>query len=127
MSSTFEWQTVAPESQRMDSGRLDAMRDVLAEDWDLSEDQASLLVRIACERTTQGLDYFRLSHGFFECTTVGEREDFLKTLFKIANLSEKTSHDEIEEIRRVAKSLKLSHQDFIRAKLTVSRRDRGGL
>ncbi len=52
---------------------------------------------------------------------------FLKSLFQIANASEKTSFDEIEEIRFIAQQLKLSHSDFIEAKLTIPREDRKGL
>ncbi len=111
----------------MSNEEREAMRKIIAQDWNLSAQQADLLVCISCDRTTRGLDYFRLSHGFFDCTTFDERRDFLKTLFKIANASDKTSNDEIEEIRRVAKSLKLSHQDFIDAKLTIPRKDRNGL
>lgn len=111
----------------MSNEEREAMRKIIARDWNLSAQQADLFVCISCDRTTRGLDYFRLSHGFFDCTTFDERRDFLKTLFKIANASDKTSNDEIEEIRRVAKSLKLSHQDFIDAKLTIPRKDRNGL
>lgn len=111
----------------MSNEEREAMRKIIAQDWNLSAQQADLLVCISRDRTTRGLDYFRLSHGFFDCTTFDERRDFLKTLFKIANASDKTSNDEIEEIRRVAKSLKLSHQDFIDAKLTIPRKDRNGL
>ena len=48
----------------------------------------------------------------------------MKTLFKIANASDMTSRKEVEEIRRIAESLKLPHQDFIEAKLTIPRKDR---
>lgn len=111
----------------MSDQERDAIRDIIAADWSLASEQAGVLVRVACDRTTKGLDYFRLSHGFFVCTSLEERKDFLKTLFKVANASEKTSHDEIEQIRRVANSLKLSHKDFIDAKLTIPREDRNGL
>ena len=105
----------------------EAMRRIIAEDWGLSEEQAELLASISYDRTTRGLDYFRLSHGFFECTGIEERQRFLKTLFCIANAANKTDNTAIEEIRRIAKSLKLSHRDFIDAKLTVPRADRNGL
>jgi len=105
----------------------EAMRRIIAQDWGLSRGQADLLAQISCDRTVKGLDYVRLSFGFFECTTPEERREFLKTLFRIANATDKTGHDEIEEIRRIAGSLKLSHKDFIDAKLTISRKDRNGL
>jgi len=99
---------------------------VLIEKWHLSAPQADLVAEISRHRTLKGLDYFRLARGFFECTTLDERRNFLKCLFQIANACGKTSYNEIEQIRKIARSLKLSHRDFIDAKLTVPDEDRGG-
>jgi len=104
-----------------------AIKQVLSEEWDLSEQQAQIVTQISCDRTLQGLDYFRLSRGFFECTTLDERRNFIKCLFKIANASNKTSYDETEEIRRISNSLKLTHKDFIEAKLTIPDDERQAL
>lgn len=93
---------------------------VLSKSWGLAKLQARLVADISCARTMKGLDYFRLARSFFECTTLDERRSFLKCLFAVANASEKTSHDEIEEIRRIAESIKLQHKDFIAAKITIS-------
>ena len=103
------------------------IKQVLSEEWDLSEQQAEIVTQISCDRTLQGLDYFRLSRGFFECTTLDERRNFIKCLFKIANASNKTSYDETEEIRRISNSLKLTHKDFIEAKLTIPDEERQAL
>lgn len=100
------------------------IKDVLSTQWGLSEQQAGIVAEISCERTLRGLDYFRLSRGFFECTDIEGRKNFLKCLFKIANAAGKTSHDETEEIRKIAGSLKLSHRDFIEAKLTIPDQER---
>jgi hypothetical protein len=40
-------------------------------------------------------------------------------LFAVATADGEASYDEIEEIRTIAGSLKLSHQDFIQAKLKI--------
>ena len=104
-----------------------AIKQVLSEEWDLSEQQAQIVTQISCDRTLQGLDYFRLSRGFFECTTLDERRNFIKCLFKIANASDKTSYDETEQIRRISNSLKLTHKDFIEAKLTIPDDERQAL
>lgn len=100
------------------------IEDVLSTQWHLSEKQAQIVTQISCDRTIKGLDYFRLSRGFFECTTLDERRNFIKCLFQIANASEKTSYDETEEIRKISNSLKLTHKDFIDAKLTILDEDR---
>ncbi|MEM9445816.1 MAG: TerB family tellurite resistance protein [Verrucomicrobiota bacterium] len=104
-----------------------AMKEVLAEDWNLAKEEADILVHLTTERANKGLDYFRLSHGYFECTSIDERKKFLVTLFRIANATNHTDNEEIEEIRAIGTSLKIAHKDFINAKLTISREDRGGL
>ena len=99
--------------------------DILAKSWGLAEQEARLVADISCARTMKGLDYFRLTRSFFECTTLDERRSFLKCLFAVANASDKTSHDEVEEIRRISNSLKLNHKDFIAAKVSISDEDLG--
>jgi uncharacterized tellurite resistance protein B-like protein len=100
------------------------IKDVLSTQWHLSEKKAQIVTQISCDRTLQGLDSFHLSRGFFDCTSLDERRNFIKCLFRIANASEKTSYDETEEIRKIATSLKLTHKDFIEAKLTIPDEDR---
>ncbi|MDH4238092.1 MAG: TerB family tellurite resistance protein [Phycisphaerae bacterium] len=100
------------------------IKNVLSTQWGLSEQQAQIVTQISCDKNLQGLDYFRLTRGFFDCTTLDERRDFIKCLFRIANASEKTSYDETEEIRKISNSLKLTHKDFIDAKLTIPDEDR---
>ncbi|MCK4966997.1 TerB family tellurite resistance protein, partial [bacterium] len=82
---------------------------------------------IVHRRVMEGFDYHHLTSSFFEQTTPEERKHFIKCLFLMANASEKTSNEEIEEIRSIAKSLKISHSDFIDAKLTIPNIDRNGL
>ncbi|MFC1825967.1 TerB family tellurite resistance protein [Thermodesulfobacteriota bacterium] len=72
------------------------------------------------------LDRLLLSHntGIFRLHNHDERMAFLKCLFKIANASDMTFRQEVEEIRSIARSLKLPHEDFIETKLTIPREDR---
>jgi len=112
----------------VDSGISDeekqSIKQVLSTEWSMSEQEARAVTEISCNRTLKGLDYFHLTREFFDCTSIDERRKFLKCLFQIANASDKTSYDETEEIRKIAKSLKLSHRDFIEAKLTIPDEDR---
>ncbi len=103
------------------------IKKVLSDTWGLDEKKAAVVTELACSRAIKGLDRFRLCRSFFECTAYDERKLFVKTLFAVANASENTSHDEIEEIRTLSNLLRLSHEDFIDAKLSVPREDRGGL
>jgi uncharacterized tellurite resistance protein B-like protein len=112
----------------VDSGISDrekqTIRQVLSKQWTLSEQEAHIITEISCNRTLKGLDYFHLTRGFFDCTSLDQRKNFIKCLFQIANASNKTSYAETEEIRKISNSLKLSHKDFIEAKLTIPDEDR---
>ena len=103
------------------------MTGVLQNSWKLTEAQARLVVEISHHRIFRGLDGVRLVKRFNNFTTIGERKEFLDCLFAVANAADKTSFEEIEEIREIAKGLELSHQDFIDAKLRIAREDRAGL
>jgi len=97
---------------------------ILQDYWGISQPQAYLVMLAAVSGALGGLDYYRLTRGFYECTDYQQRKDFLKCLFQVANASDKTSRDETEQIRRIAYSLKLNNRDFIEAKLTVPDSDR---
>lgn len=105
----------------------EAMSQGLQQLWNVPKEEAQLIAEMSHTRIMHGLDLVRLTTGFCSYTTVEERKAFLKCLFAIANAAEQTSHAEIEEIRHIAKALELPHQEFINAKLTISREDRGGL
>lgn len=109
----------------LEEDELNAIKVILMKLWHVSEEQADIITRISCHRTVKGLDYYRLTRGFVECTTYAQRKVFITCLFQIANASEKTSHYETEEIKHIADSLKLSHNDFIQAKCTISDEDLG--
>jgi len=110
-------------SEREQSSMIQA----LMEGWGMLKDEAALIVDMSRHRIMKGLDLSRLSKGFCDCATIAERKSFLNVLFAIANAADKTSFQEIEEIRSIANGLQLGHQDFIDAKLTISREDRHGL
>jgi len=116
---------VANVDEDISTAERDAIKGVLSRSWGLSEQEARLVTDICCHRILKGLDYFRLTRGFFECTTLDQRRSFLVCLFKVANASDKVSNDEIEEIRKISDALKLTHKDFIAAKLTISDEDLG--
>ncbi|NKB80323.1 MAG: hypothetical protein GKS05_00210 [Nitrospirales bacterium] len=104
-----------------------AMVQSLVKIWGISEKLACLVVQISRVRILKGLDVVRLGRGLRDYTTFEERKTFLRCLFMVANAANKTSNQEIEEIKMIAKTLDLSHQDFIDAKLTIPREERDGL
>jgi len=103
----------------------ESIKQIISESWEMPEEEAQLIAEISISQVAKGLDYFRLTRNFYENTTIEERKDFLKILFRIAN-TDNTSLKEIDEIRVIATHLHIGHKDFIEAKLSVSDEDRGG-
>jgi uncharacterized tellurite resistance protein B-like protein len=100
---------------------LEGMVRELRAGWDVTEEAAILVAEVAVSEVSADLDYFRLTREFFSSTTETERVRFLDVLFAVADADGQISHYETEEIRRIAFSLNLTHQQFINAKLKATK------
>ena len=102
-----------------------AMVATLRDAWSLPEASAALVVEVALSGGEQ-LDFYRLVREFAEVTTAEERLRFLDALFGVAAADGAATFEEIEQIRLVAMGLKLSHSEFIEAKMRLPRERRHG-
>ena len=100
-------------------GERETMTQAIARYWQLPALQAALVAEIAFSELAKGMDYYRLSREFFKLTTEDERVRFLDVLFTVAAGDGGVSYQEIEEIRTIANVQKLTHKQFIDAKLKV--------
>lgn len=108
---------VAFVDREVTEGEIDAMVKALKTRWGISRQAATLVAEVAVAEITKKLDYHRLSREFFECTSKDERIRFMDVLFSVAEGDGQISYHEIEEIRTISKMLKLTHKEFIDAKL----------
>jgi uncharacterized tellurite resistance protein B-like protein len=104
----------------------ESMRRALGKCWQIGDEEAAVVIEVAISEISKDLDYYRLSREFFECTTEAERLCFLDVLFAVADGDGRVSYEEIEEIRTIANMLKLTHKQFIDAKLKIPRERRAG-
>jgi uncharacterized tellurite resistance protein B-like protein len=95
------------------------MVDALQTYWHLTPEQAAFVAGVAVSETASLLDRYRLARRFAGVCSYRERAEFLEVLFAVAAADGEATFDEIEEIRAIARSLKLSHEDFIEAKLKI--------
>ena len=102
-----------------------AMAATLRDAWALPEASAALVVEVALSGG-EPLDFYRLVREFAEVTTAEERLRFLDALFGVAAADGAATFEEIEQIRLVALGLKLSHTEFIDAKMKLPRERRHG-
>jgi uncharacterized tellurite resistance protein B-like protein len=110
---------VAYVDQDVTEAEFDAMADILEAKWGASTVEAALVAEVAVSETSKSLDIYRLSREFFETTTAEQRVRFLDVLFAVADGDGRVSYEETEEIRLIAKMLKLTHRQFIDAKLKI--------
>jgi uncharacterized tellurite resistance protein B-like protein len=69
------------------------------------------------------LDLFRLLQETKATLSFNRRKKLLEALFGLALAEEKLTGPEVEEIRKIAYGLELTHREFINAKLKVLGRE----
>ena len=112
---------VAHVDREVKEGEFDAMAQTLMENWGLAQEAAAIVAEVAISAVAENMDYYRMAREFFNCTTEPERAQFLNVLFAVAQGDGMVSSEETEQIRSIARHLKLTHKQFINAKLKVPR------
>ncbi|NDJ87451.1 MAG: hypothetical protein GYB66_16375 [Chloroflexi bacterium] len=115
---------IAHVNRDVDEAEITAMIAALQANWAVSATEASFIAEVAISDTSPQMDYFRMTREFVEVCSHEERVRFLDVLFSVATADGKASYEEMEQIRRIAKTLKLDQQDFINAKLKIPREKR---
>lgn len=115
---------VAHLDREVTEDEFEAIAQALRDSWRLSEQAAAFVAEVSVSEVAEELDGFRLTREFFEATDAEGRAEFVEALFKVAAADGQASHEEIEEIRRIALGLKLTHRQFIDAKLTLPKEAR---
>lgn len=101
-----------------------AMVQALRKHWDVDEETAVFISEVAVSEVAKKLDHHRTVRQFASHTTREERLHFLDVLFAIAAADGLAAYDEIEEIRAIARTLNLTREAFIEAKLKIPRDQR---
>jgi uncharacterized tellurite resistance protein B-like protein len=98
-------------------GEFESMVAAIRDDWGISEVEATLVAEVAVSEISKGMDYYRLAREFFIATSEDERVGFINALYAMASGNGGASYQEAEEIRSISKLLKLTHKQFIEAKM----------
>lgn len=89
--------------------------------WALDEKGASFVAEVALASIHDTYDVTRIMGSLADSSEEAERCQILSALFAVAAADGEISFDEHEEIRVISRGLRLSHEDFIAAKLKVIR------
>jgi uncharacterized tellurite resistance protein B-like protein len=115
---------VARVNPQVSDAEVATMVEALEEHWHLDADQAAFVAGVAISDTASLMDRYRLAREFASVCGPEERAEFLDVLFAVAAADGVARYDEIEEIRGLAQTLKLSHRQYIEAKLKLPRERR---
>jgi len=110
---------VARVNPQISDAEVGTIVDALQTYWHLDADQAAFVAGVAISETASLMDRNRLAREFASVVGPRHRSEFLDVLFAVAAADGVATYEEIEEIRVIARSLKLSHQQFIRAKVKL--------
>jgi uncharacterized tellurite resistance protein B-like protein len=117
---------IAHIDREVTEGEIGAMEKALQDSWNCTKEQAALVSEVAVSAVAEDMDFYRMAREFFACTDEEERVQFLDVLFAVADGDGLVSTPETEGIRRIALNLKLTHRQFIDAKLKIPRERRTG-
>lgn len=110
---------IAYQDREVSDDEFQQMVDAIESNWNLSQEEAIFVSEVAVNALDVTYDTFRMIRELTASTTYEERKEILYTLFAVAAADGDISFDETEEIRIMARSLELTHSDFIDAKLRV--------
>jgi len=110
---------VAYVDREVHEGEFNSMVNAIQDHWKIAKFEATLVAEVAVSEVRKGLDDYRVSRRFFELTDEEERLRFLDVLFAVADGDGRVSYEETEEIRAITNVLKLTHKQFIDAKLKI--------
>lgn len=107
---------VAQVDQQVVASEIHAIEQALRDNWGVSDAAAVFVTEVAIAETQEGLDYYQLIEGLKATTSEQERIQFLQALFAVAQADKSLFHEESEQIRRIARGLDLTREQFMTAR-----------
>ena len=77
----------------------------------------ALLFEVVEEQGRKDFDFHEVTSEINRLTSYNDRLHFMECLFSVAAADGEISHDEAEEIRKITKAMRISHDIFIKAKV----------
>ncbi len=108
---------VAQADHDIDSRELEEIRRQLQARGDFDDVSMEILLAIIHEESVRGLDRHRLIAEYARDTTLDDRVELMDLLFGVAAADGGLTHLELEELRAISSALRLSHKQYIDAKL----------
>lgn len=118
--------SVAHVDDHFDAKEKKALKQRLEERFSFNNTEMSVLFEIIEEQARQGIDRHDVVTEFNRLVSYNDRMNTVDCFFAIAAADGDISHDEMEEIRAITKTMRIPHKEFIKSKLKFLNKLRSG-
>jgi uncharacterized tellurite resistance protein B-like protein len=110
---------VAHVDQHVSPQETEMIEKVIAHEGRLPDSQAKLVVEIAKAQSVLfgGVEDFEVTREFSRRASHGDKLALLHCLFAVSSADERIAIDEDNEIRRIARELRIEHADYIAVRM----------
>ena len=102
-----------------DNSEKQVLKEELSNRFNFKGKEFKILFEIILELADHGYDFHEVATELNNLMTYNEKISIANCLLAVGGADGKLSHDESEEIRRIAKALRIPHKVFIEAKMKV--------
>ena len=113
--------SIAHVDNHLDPAEKKALKVCLSEQFSLKGKELALLFEVVEEQGRKDFDFHEVISEINQLTSYNDRLHFMECLFAVAAADGEISHDEAEEIRKVTKAMRISHDIFIKAKVRAKK------
>ncbi len=117
--------SVAQVDEHFDDTEKKALKKVLSERFEFSAKEWRILFEVLESQAKEGFDFDEVIREFNRLTTYNDRLHFVDCFFAIAAADGDMAHEEVEEIRRITKAMRIPHKFFIERKMIALNALRG--
>ena len=110
---------VAEEDKKFLPGEKKQIEQILLSYARVAEEDIPCIMRTIEEAARERIDLYRFTSEINRDLEYTARVTILEILFRVACADEELSHKETEIIRKISRLLRLTHKDFIEAKIKI--------
>ncbi len=111
--------SIAEVDEHFDETEKKALKQVLSERFDFNPKEWKILFEVLEAQAKEGFDFDEVIREFNRLTTYNDRLHFVDCFFAIGAADGDLSHEEVEEIRRITKAMRIPHKYFIERKMVT--------
>ncbi|MFQ5672846.1 MAG: TerB family tellurite resistance protein [Nitrospinales bacterium] len=94
-----------------------ALRGILSAHYSFTDEELEIILDVLEEQTAWGFDFYEVVTEFNRLVSYPDRVKLMDCFFEISAADGDLGYEEVEEIRRITKAMRIPHKDFIDCKM----------